>query len=119
MTDSDIQDPAGLAALEEWCTDFCSGADTGALLRLLTTRSGVFHPVSRLLHAEDSPHSRALAALEARHGVHVQALWSPVPAPSGTEGDGWAAVVFYVPEHNALAQSALLNRAFLRTRYAQ
>ena len=87
-----------------------------ALTQLFATEPGKWVDCETLC-AEVPTLRRQFADVRADHGVRVMAMWLDTPAQTGDSGDGWCVVVFYSPEWNGVANTALLDkRSFFATR---
>lgn len=88
-----------------------------ALERILATPSGTWSALDPLCAGHPVLQAR-LAAVKANHGSTVQVMWTPTPATSGQDGFGWVMVVFYSPEWNGVANTALLDARAFRAQIA-
>lgn len=101
--------------LEAVGADLATGFYADVLVRVFRSSPGVFHPLRPLADGDDNL-CHTLDTLQQDQKVTLQFLWSPTPSPPGSEGEGWALLVLYSPEWNGLAQSALVDRAYVLKR---
>lgn len=104
--------------LEAIGADLATGFYQDVLVRIFRSAPGLFHPLRPLADGDDNL-CHALDALKADQNVTLQFLWAPTPSPPGSEGEGWALLAVYSPEWNGLAQSALVDRAYVLKRGVQ